>query len=71
MAGIQNENVMQQIKTMLETLQKHDPQQSKIVLNLLQEVVMEYNSGVPRNIERKLYDMIDGETYSTKKHPEP
>jgi hypothetical protein len=70
MAGIQNENVMQQIKGMLETLQKHDPQQSKIVLNLLQEVVMEYNSGIPRNIERKLYDMIDGETYSTKKQPE-
>ena len=70
MAGIQNENVMQQIKGMLETLQKHDPQQSKIVLNLLQEVVMEYNSGIPRNIDRKLYDMIDGETYSIKKQPE-
>lgn len=67
MAGIQNENVMHQIKDMLESLQKDDPTQSKIVLNLLQEVVKEYNSGRIMNVERKLYDMIDGATFETKK----
>jgi len=67
MAEVQNENVMQQIKGMLESLQKDDPKQSKIILNLLQEVVKEYNSGRSMGIEGKLYDMIDGETFETKK----
>lgn len=67
MAGIQNESVMHQIKGMLEQLQKTDPKQSKIIMNLLQEVVKEYNSGRSMNIEGKLYDMIDGETFETPK----
>ncbi len=68
MADIQNKDVMQQIKGMLEDLQKKDAQQAKIILNLLHEVVKEYNSGRPMNIEKKLYEMIDGETsFETKK----
>lgn len=67
MANIQNKDVMLQIKGMLESLQKDDPQQAKIILNLLNEVVKEYNSGRPMNIERKLYDMIDAETFKTRK----
>lgn len=67
MATIQNKDVMQQIKGMLEALHKDDPQQTKIILNLLAEVVKEYNSGRPMNIEKKLYEMIDGEaSYETK-----
>lgn len=69
MAAIQNKDVMHQIKGMLEDLQKEDPQQAKIILNLLHEVVKEYNSGRPMNIEKKLYEMIDGETsFETKKN---
>lgn len=66
MADLQNKEVMTHIKAMLESIQTQDPKQYKIILSLLQEVVYEYNSGRPRNIERKLYDMIDGETYEKK-----
>lgn len=67
MADLQNKDVMHQIRGMLETIQKEDPQQAQIILNLLGEVVKEFNSGRTMNIERKLYDMIDGATYETKK----
>jgi rubrerythrin len=67
MAEVKNKDVMHQIKSMLESLQEEDPKQVKIILNLLQEVVKEYNSGRSMGIERKLYDMIDGETFETKK----
>jgi hypothetical protein len=67
MADIQNKDVMHQIKGMLESLQKEDPFQAQIILNLLQEVVKEYNSGRTMNVDRKLYDMIDGATFETKK----
>lgn len=66
MSEVMNKDVMNQIKIMLESLQKEDPAQAKIILNLLQEVVKEFNSGRPMNIERKLYDMIDGETFDPK-----
>ena len=66
MSNNQNNDVMVQIRSMLESLQENDPQQARIVLNLLQEVVKEYNSGRPMNIERKLYDMIDSDTFETK-----
>lgn len=67
MADLQNKDVMHQIRGMLETIQKEDPQQAQIILNLLGEVVKEFNSGRTMNIERKLYDMIDGAGYETKK----
>ncbi len=67
MGNIQNKDVMQQIKGMLKSLETEDPQQYKIILNLLSEVVLEYNSGTPRNVERKLIDMIEGETFDKKK----
>jgi len=66
MANHDDNDVMFQIREMLEVIQKEDPQRYKIILTLLQEVVFEYNSGRPRNVERKLYDMIDGETYDKK-----
>lgn len=65
--NIQNKDVMHQIKEMLETLQKEDPQQTKIILHLLDEVKKEYTSGRTMNVEKKLYDMINGETFVTKK----
>jgi hypothetical protein len=67
MAEIQNKDVMHQIRGMLESLKKDDPQQSQIILNLLQEVVKEYNSGRTMNIDKKLYDMINGALFETKK----
>lgn len=67
MADLQNKDVMHQIRGMLESLQKEDPQQSQIILNLLQEVVKEFNSGRTMNVDKKLYDMINGATFETKK----
>lgn len=67
MADLQNKDVMHQIRGMLESLQKDDPQQSQIILNLLQEVVKEFNSGRTMNVDKKLYDMINGATFETKK----
>lgn len=67
MADLQNKDVMYQIRGMLESLQKEDPQQSQIILNLLQEVVKEFNSGRTMNVDKKLYDMINGATFETKK----
>ncbi len=67
MADLQNKDVMHQIRGMLESIQKDDPQQSQIILNLLQEVVKEFNSGRTMNVDKKLYDMINGATFETKK----
>ena len=67
MANIQNKDVMHQIKGMLESLRNKDPEQYQIILHLLQEVVLEYNSGRTRNVDRKLIDMIDGATFEKKK----
>ena len=64
----QNKDVMYQIRGMLESIQKEDPEQASIIFNLLSEVVKEFNSGKPLNIERKLYDLIDGAGYETKKN---
>lgn len=67
MADLQNKDVMHHIRGMLESLQKDDPQQSRIILNLLLEVVKEFNSGRTMNVDKKLYDMINGATFETKK----
>lgn len=67
MKDIKNKDVMHQIQGMLVTLEKEDPQQYKIILHLLKEVHTEFTSGRPGNIERKLIDMIDGETFEKKK----
>ena len=69
MDEIKNKDVMHQIKKMVETLHNDDPSQAKIIQNLLQEVVNEFNSGRTRNIEKKLYDMIDGETFESNPKP--
>lgn len=59
--AVKNADVMQQIEVMLKNIKEKDSQQYKIIKALLQEVYLEYNSGRQRNIERKLYDLIDAE----------
>jgi hypothetical protein len=59
--GVKNADVMQQIEIMLQSIKEKDSQQYKIIKSLLQEVYLEYNSGRGRNVERKLYDLIDAE----------
>lgn len=54
--------VLNQIKTMLSELEEKEPDQYEILLALLQEVFLEYNSNQKRNIEKKLYDLIDGKS---------
>ena len=65
---MQNVDVMAQIKLMLNELKDTDDAQHKIILDLLKNVFLEYNTGTNRQIEKKLYDMIDTEvTFKTKK----
>jgi hypothetical protein len=59
--AIKNMEVMVQIEKMLQNIKDESPQQYKIIKSLLTEVFLEYNSGRPRNVERKLVDMIDAE----------
>lgn len=59
--AIKNTEVMQQIEEMLQDLKKQDKQQYNIILSLLNEVFMEYNTGKGKNIDKKLYEMIDAE----------
>lgn len=59
--AVKNSDVMHQIELMLKNIKENDSQQYKIIKSLLQEVYLEYNSGRSRNVERKLYDMIDAE----------
>ena len=66
--AIKNTEVMRQIEEMLHDLKKQDKQQYNIVLSLLSEVFVEYNTGKSKNIDKKLYDMIDVEVrYKTQK----
>ena len=52
-------DALKQIKSLLSELEKDDKVQYEMLLTILQEVYMEYNSGQKRNIEKKLYDIID------------
>jgi hypothetical protein len=53
-------DALKQIKSLLSELEKNDKVQYEMLLAILQEVYLEYNSGQKRNIEKKLYDIIDG-----------
>lgn len=59
--AIKNAEVMHQIEEMLHDLKKQDKQQYNIILALLSETFVEYNTGKTKNIEKKLYEMIDAE----------
>jgi hypothetical protein len=59
--AIKNTEVMRHIEEMLQDLKKQDKQQYNIILQLLHEVFQEYNTGKSKNIDKKLYDMIDAE----------
>lgn len=61
MAIKNREPIPPQIEEMLQDLEKQDEQQYKIILALLIEVYVEYNSGKSKSIDKKLYDMIDTE----------
>lgn len=53
-------DALRQIKSLLSELEQEDKVQYEMLLTILQEVYMEYNSGQKRNIEKKLYDIING-----------
>lgn len=66
--AIKNPDVMHQIEEMLHDLKKQDKQQYNIVLALLSETFVEFNTGKSKNIDRKLYELIDAEVrYKTNK----
>ncbi len=54
-------DVMEQIESMLKDISGTDDAQYHIVIRLLSEVFMEYNSGVKRKVDQKLWDFIDAE----------
>jgi len=67
--AVKNSEVMRQIEEMLHDLKKQDKQQYNIILSLLNEVFLEYNTGKSKNVEKKLYEMIDAEVrYRTQKN---
>lgn len=59
--SIKNSEVLKQIEGMLQGLKQKDEQQYNIILALLQEVFIEYNTGKNRGIDKRLYDLIDAE----------
>ena len=59
--AVKNSEVMRQIEEMLQGLKSQDKQQYNIILALLNEVFVEYNSGKSKNIDKKLYELIDAE----------
>ena len=64
---LKNKDVLNRIEEMLDDLKASDKQQFKIVIQLLDEVFKEFNSKRPRNVDKKLYDLIDAEvTYLTR-----
>jgi len=66
--AVKNTEVKHQIENMLQDLKKQDKQQYNIVLSLLTEVFVEYNTGKTRNVDKKLYEMIDAEVrFKTQK----
>ncbi len=67
--AVKNSEVMRQIEEMLHDLKKQDKQQYNIILSLLNEVFVEYNTGRSKSVEKKLYEMIDAEVrYRTQKN---
>lgn len=58
---VKNTEVLRQIEEMLQGLKEQDKQQYNIILALLNEVFVEYNSGKSKNIDKKIYDLIDAE----------
>ncbi len=58
---MKNADVMEQIEGMLKEISDVDAAQYQIVLRLLSEVFVEYNSGIKRKVDQKLWDYIDAE----------
>jgi len=58
---MKNEEVMQQIDQMLRQISDVDDQQHAIIMRLLNEVFMEYNTGIKHKVDQKLWDYIDAE----------
>jgi predicted nucleic acid-binding protein len=58
---MKNREVMNQIDQMLRQISDVDEQQHTIIMRLLSEVFIEYNTGVKRKVDQKLWDYIDAE----------
>jgi len=58
---MKNQEVMKQIEQMLRQISDVDEQQHAIIMRLLTEVFIEYNTGIKRKVDQKLWDYIDAE----------
>ena len=58
---MKNPEVMKQLEQMLRQISDVDDQQHSIILRLLNEVFLEFNSGIKRKVDLKLWEYIDAE----------
>ena len=58
---MKNPEVMKQIEEMLRQISSVDDQQHSIIVRLLSEVFLEFNTGIKRKVDQKLWDYIDAE----------
>lgn len=56
-----NTRVWEQIRTILGDIKQSDPAQYQIIMDTLDLIYKEYNSGRDLRCEQKLYDAIDAE----------
>lgn len=59
--AVKNREAFDEIKRILGSLDEKDKVVHDIILELLNWVYLEYNSGSKQSIEKKLYDKIDAE----------
>lgn len=58
---MKNTEVMVQIEEMLRQISDVDDQQHTIIKRLLADVFLEFNSGIKRKVDQKLWEYIDAE----------
>jgi hypothetical protein len=60
-----NKDVMKQIEALLKEVQEVDAVQHRLMVGLLAEVYVEFNTGKNGAVEQKLYKLIDLEVRKT------
>jgi hypothetical protein len=59
--SIRNKQIVEQIEELLKGVKAEDVVQHRLMVELLSEVYVEYNTGKNGSIEQKLYKMITAE----------
>lgn len=59
--AIHDKDVLKQIEALLKEVKELDAVQHRLMVGLLAEVYVEYNTGKTGTVEQKLYKLIDAE----------